>query len=217
MTLDGTVRVVLGILLAFIFLRAAWHKVADTRRFIAQLGAYRLLPGPVLPLLAAGFILLEVYLAATLPLPGWRSSALLAAALLGIYALAMGINLARDRRDLDCGCGGPAGDAQAISWALVVRNCFLATLALIAALPVAARTWSALDVGTALLAGIAACLLYSSIEQAIANWQRERRYAAQRTSYSILSPTSSPMSAPTAGPTISSAPGNTSSNRAISP
>ena len=43
MTLDGTVRVVLGILLAFIFLRAAWHKVADTRRFIAQLGAYRLL------------------------------------------------------------------------------------------------------------------------------------------------------------------------------
>jgi hypothetical protein len=192
MTLDATVRVVLGILLAFIFLRAAWHKVADTPRFIAQLGAYRLLPGPILPLLAALFILLEVYLAATLPLPGWRSSALLAAALLCVYALAMGINLARDRHDLDCGCGGPAGDAQAISWALVVRNGLLATLALIAALPVARRTWSALDVGTALLAGVAACLLYSGIEQAIANWQRERRYFGQRVSHSILSPTNSP-------------------------
>jgi len=201
MTLDGTVRVILGMLLAFIFLRAAWHKVADTRRFIAQLGAYRLLPGSWLPPLAAVFILLEVYLAATLPLPGWRSSALLAAALLCVYALAMGINLARDRHDLDCGCGGPAGDAQAISWALVVRNGLLAMLALIAALPVAARSWSPLDVGTALLAGIAACLLYSSIEQAIANWQRERRYFEQRTAHSILSPinssTTSPMTSPT--------------------
>jgi hypothetical protein len=197
MTLDGTVRVILGILLAFIFLRAAWHKAADLRRFVAQLGAYRLLPERCLPLLAGVLIVLEVYLAFTLPLPGWRSSALLAAALLSLYALAMSINLVRGRRDLDCGCGGPAGDAQAISWGLVIRNGFLALLALVAALPVATRSWSPLDVGTASLAGIAVCLLYCSIEQAIANWQRERRYFQQRTAYSILSPLNDPTTSPT--------------------
>jgi hypothetical protein len=201
MTLDGTVRVVIGILLAFIFLRAAWHKAADTRRFIAQLGAYRLLPEACLPLIAGVFILLEVYLAATLPLPGWRSSALLAAALLALYALAMGINLARGRHDLDCGCGGPASDAQAISWGLVARNGFLALLALVAALPVATRSWSPLAVGIASLAGIATCLLYCSIEQAIANWQRERRYLEQRTAYSILSPGNSSTAGATSGST----------------
>jgi hypothetical protein len=51
-----------------------------------------------------------------------------AAGLLLLFALAMGINLRRGRRHIDCGCFQNALK-QTLSWALVMRNVVLALLA----------------------------------------------------------------------------------------
>ena len=53
----------------------------------------------------------------------WAASA--AAGLLIVYAPGMGVNLARGRRDLDCGCGA-AGNRRAIAAWMVWRNLILA-------------------------------------------------------------------------------------------
>jgi hypothetical protein len=50
-----------------------------------------------------------------------------AAALLLLFALAMGINLRRGRRHIDCGCFQSALE-QTLSWTLVMRNAVLALL-----------------------------------------------------------------------------------------
>lgn len=182
MTLAFSVSFTLRILLAFIFLCGAWHKISNTHQFVAQFHAYRLLPEPVLPAVTYALILIEVYLAVSLPILGWLSSSFIAATLLTLYALAMAINLVRGRFYLDCGCGGPAKFSQPISWALVIRNGVLAIIAVVTTLPLAARALSPLDFSTMGLASTAAILMYCSIEQAILNRQREQHYLAQRTS-----------------------------------
>lgn len=55
----------------------------------------------------------------------------LAAALFGTFAAALAINLARGRRDIDCGCFG-AGHRRGISWWHAVRACVLLALAALA-------------------------------------------------------------------------------------
>src|SRR5262249_14927936 len=51
-----------------------------------------------------------------------------AAALLGLYAAAIAVNLARGRRHLDCGCTGPALRRPISGW-LVLRNLVLVAIA----------------------------------------------------------------------------------------
>ncbi|MGH8629603.1 MAG: MauE/DoxX family redox-associated membrane protein, partial [Burkholderiales bacterium] len=68
----------------------------------------------------------------------------LACALLLVYALAMGINLARGRRDIDCGCFKSALK-QTISGWLIGRNLLLAAAAAALLLPLAGRTTGVLD------------------------------------------------------------------------
>jgi len=101
--------------------------------------------------------------------------ALFAAGLLGLYALAMAINLFRGRNHIDCGCSGPSDRTQIISWSLVKRNLVLVLLALFC---VVAPTR---DINTAqlliILAGTAVTLLlYAAIEQALANIQGYSRW-----------------------------------------
>ena len=94
---------------------------------------------------------------------------------------AMSINLVRGKDDLDCGCSGPAGFCgRAISWALVVRNCVLAIFALATACADyrSPHRLSLLELSTIALASIAVIFIYCSIEQAIANQQRQTRYFA---------------------------------------
>jgi hypothetical protein len=174
MTIDFTVSMVLRLLLAYIFLRAALHKTSDLPHFVAQLDAYDVLPQRMLRGVAWLLVATEIALALTLPLQDWWISPLVAAALLGVYALALAINLLRGEEDLDCGCDGPAEFPQGISWALVGRNAVLMLLALATALPVAARELSLQDFGTVTFASAAAILLYSSVGQAIANQQRQK-------------------------------------------
>ena len=178
MSMALPLAIVVRVLLAFVFLRAAWHKARSLPHFQAQLDAYQLLPDAVLPAVARLFLLLEIAVALTLPVWAWSTPVLVAGGLLAIYTGALAISLLRGMKNLDCGCGGET--AQAITWALVLRNGFLIVLALIAMLPTAQRGVSLLEFATIVPACIAVILVYCSVELAIANEQRQRRHLEMR-------------------------------------
>jgi hypothetical protein len=95
--------------LALVFALAVWHKLRDLGAFAASVAAYELLPAQLAPLAATQLAVAELLLVGTLVLPPARTGAALAAlGLLALYSAAIGVNLVRGRRDLDCGCTGPA-------------------------------------------------------------------------------------------------------------
>ena len=156
--------------LAALWLIAGWHKATAFDVFSATLGDYRLVPRALLTLVAGLVVAFEFILAAGLIIPVTSSLAMFgSAALLTLYAFAMGLNLLRGRRHIDCGCMGPAA-RQSLSVWLVVRNLILALAALAAAGgPVTARSLLWLDIVT-IGAGVAGfALIYSAINHLIAN------------------------------------------------
>ena len=141
--------------LVLLFLVAAAHKLRDRGRFRATLADYRLLPAALVPAAGVFFPAIEAALAATLVVPALRAPGLAgAAALLAVYSLGIAINLARGRRDLDCGCAGPAARRPISGW-LVARNVTLAAAALALLAPVRARTLVWVD-GLTVLGGTTA-------------------------------------------------------------
>jgi hypothetical protein len=131
--------------LALVFAQAAWHKLRDLRAFALAVAAYELMPAPLAPLAAAQLLVAELSLVGMLLLPAARPGAALAAlSLLALYSAAIAVNLARGRRDIDCGCTGPALRQPLSGW-LLARNAALGALALCAALPAAARGLAAVD------------------------------------------------------------------------
>lgn len=137
--LDPAVEAALRGALALLFLVAAAHKLRDFGAFAGTLADYRMLPSRLTRPAAAAVVLLEATLAPALLLPRAHDPTLLAtAALLGAYTLAIGVNLLRGRRHIDCGCSGPAL-RQPLGESLVARNLLLVALALACLLPVRAR------------------------------------------------------------------------------
>jgi hypothetical protein len=166
--MDPVIDVTLRTALALLFFVAASHKLRDLGRFRATLGEYRLLPAGLTPLAAVLVVAVEVAAAGALLVPGARAAGLLAAAaVLVLYGAAIAINLARGRRDLDCGCAGPAV-RRPISGALVVRNAALAALALAGLLPVRPRALLWVDALTVAGATAALAAFYASLDRVIA-------------------------------------------------
>lgn len=166
---DLVVRLSLGLLLAV----AATHKLRDPARFRATLADHRVLPAGAVPLVAFAVPVLEGMLAIVL-LVGGRlrvPGLLVAAGLLAVYAAVIGVNLARGRRHVDCGCAGPAG-RQPISGWLVGRNLVLILAAGVAALPLHARALGWVDVGTVATAVLALAMLYAAGERLLAESAR---------------------------------------------
>ena len=158
MTLDPAVQLLLRAALSVLFARAAAHKLADIDAFRRAVEGYQLFAPLWAVPVGAALIAAEIALAVGLWLPPLAPSAGLgAAALLGLYGAAMAVNLARGRRDVDCGCSGPA-QRQPIRAALVARNAALAALALLSALPAGARALGWLDLYT-IGAGVLALVL----------------------------------------------------------
>lgn len=148
--------VLLGLRAAFalLFVSAARHKLVDRVGFREVLAAYRVVPaamvGSVAALVPAG----ELGVALAWLVPGGIGVAVLGTiVLLAIYALAIGVNLWRGRRTIDCGCG-LAGTRQAISEWLLARNGVLMLAALATLRPMAARPLVWVDVLT-LVGGLA--------------------------------------------------------------
>jgi len=167
--MDPVADLTLRAALALLFVVAAGHKLRDPRRFRATLAAYRLLPGALAPFAATLVVGLEVAIAAALLVPGARAAGLLAAAaLLVVYGAAIGINLARGRRDIDCGCAGPAV-RRPINGALVARNATLAAVALAGLAPVHPRALVWVDALTVAGATAALAACWAALDRVIAH------------------------------------------------
>jgi len=165
--MDPVVDLTLRAALALLLLAAAVHKLRDPGTFRATLAEYRLLPDAVAPAAAGLVIGVELAIAAALlalPAPGLVATALL----LATYALAIGINLARGRRHIDCGCGGPAA-RQPISGRLVARNLLLAAVALAGLAPIHARPLVWVDALTVVAATAALATLYATLDRMLAD------------------------------------------------
>jgi uncharacterized membrane protein YphA (DoxX/SURF4 family) len=178
--MDIAISYILRFLLVAIFFRSVLHKIRNYPQFYAELDAYQLLPGFLLPLCALLLPLLEGYCALTLLIQGWLPPSVVAATLFALYGVAMAINLVRGREDIDCGCNTALVFRQSISWALVVRNLVLTGMALLGLVPVVSRSLTALDIVTIACASVAITFVYISIEQAMANQQRQQRFHALR-------------------------------------
>jgi uncharacterized membrane protein YphA (DoxX/SURF4 family) len=127
------IALAIRVLLALVFMTAALGKVRHRLAFQGVVANYRLIPDFAVPAFALLLPLVEAAVAGGLLVasPAWPEVG--AAILLMLFAAAMGINIWRGRRHIDCGCFQSALK-QTLSWTLVARN---AGLALLLALPVA--------------------------------------------------------------------------------
>ena len=151
--MDPVVAWVVRGVLALVLLVACAHKLRAPRAFIETLRGYELIPGALAPWLGALLVLAELGLGLGLLVPAAQRVATSGAVtLLLTYALAIAVNLLRDRRDIDCGCSG-AADRQSLSGWLVLRNLCLAAGGITTLVPVAARALDPLDLFT-IVAGV---------------------------------------------------------------
>jgi hypothetical protein len=152
--------------LGILFATAALSKLRNRRDFYAAMLAYQLLPSRwamnlavILPW-AEGVIAVGLILGVNAALPA-------AGGLLSIYALAMGVNLGRGRRDLDCGCGGAP---QPLNVWLVIRNLVLAAVAFAASFwPADTHTWKPIDALIVVSTVSVLTLIYVSGHRLLAN------------------------------------------------
>jgi hypothetical protein len=154
--LDPVIQISVAYALAVLWLIGGVDKVMRFRRFSATVLEYHILPDSLSVRSAAIVAALEIGLAGALLTPLGRSAGLGGSAgLLALYAAAIGVNLLRGRRHIDCGCLGPV-DRQPLSEWLVGRNLVLAAAALVGLLPVQSRALVWID---AISIGATVCVL----------------------------------------------------------
>lgn len=157
MSVDPVVALIARAALVLLFAAAAWHKWRNVAGFEATLADYQVLPDAVVPAAARGVAAFEAALTVALALPGLDPySGGAAALLLAFYSSAIALNLARGRRDIDCGCLGP-GRRHSLSGWLLARNGLLVLTALVLVAPAGSRPLHAVDAVSA--AGALATLL----------------------------------------------------------
>jgi hypothetical protein len=151
---------------ALLFASAGIHKLRGLSRFTAIFGAYRLLPERLARPVAwlVPFVELGAAVALLWPPGGQRAAVVPAVALLVVYAGGIGINIARGRRDLDCGCVMGQGRRAIAAW-MVYRNLALAVLLGIAGSPWSSRPLNGVDLLTILGSVIAGAMLYASADR----------------------------------------------------
>ena len=121
--------------LGFVFLGASIPKLLARADFQAALANYRILPDRLVAPVAQWLPRIELAAAAALFAGVFVTAVGLAVVtLLLVFAVAVGVNLARGRQ-IDCGCSGFTA-RRTISWPAVARNVALAVVA------VTATIWS---------------------------------------------------------------------------
>ncbi len=131
--------------LAAVLILSAAGQWRDRARMHDVVAAYRLLPDRLTAPFALALPIVEV-LAALALLVGYGA---VAAGLFAMFAVAIGINLARGRHDIDCGCGGPA--LLTLSPALLARNLVLLMASVVALAPAGGQLETAVAAGQALV------------------------------------------------------------------
>ncbi|MDE2003411.1 MAG: methylamine utilization protein MauE, partial [Betaproteobacteria bacterium] len=90
-------------------------------------------------------------------------------ALLLVFSVAVTINLVRGRRDVDCGCFGPAGTSNAgLSGWIVLRNLALAAMAAALWVPTGVRPVVWVDYVTLGFATVTSLLVFAVVNRLIA-------------------------------------------------
>mgnify|MGYP001199430178 CR=1 FL=1 len=129
---EGVTALAAGALGGMMFV-AGVAKLRKHDDFLSVVASYRLLPASMLESFSWGLALCEM-VAGVLLLSGVGrvEGGLLSAGLFALFSLAMGVNVARGRVGLSCGCmPGLAGET--LSWGRVVRTGLLVPLSLVAA------------------------------------------------------------------------------------
>ena len=158
--LDPVLPLFARLALALLFVGAVRHKLADLLRFEGIVRDYRLAPSAWSFGIARVLLALEIGLVVGLVAP-WTATraAVVAAIVLAGYAVAIGVNLARGRNEIECGCGGPG---ERLHLRLVARNALLIAVGLVGASASTDRALGALD-GLTLAVGLASvALLWSA-------------------------------------------------------
>ena len=169
MHLDPIFIIACALAIAVLLASAATHKLRAPARFAKQLADYQLLPYSVVRPIARVIPVVELVIAFTLLVPACRSwAALSAASLIALYAAAMGFNLWRGRRDIDCGCAGP-DQAQPLRPLLLLRNSVLVGLALLASLLPVVRDLGFFDGFVTVAASATVLLIYAAADGLLAN------------------------------------------------
>ena len=163
--MDPAIDLTIRAALALLFVTAAAHKLRDRAAFRATFAEYRILPETV----SAVVPLAELAVAALLVVAATSALGKIgAAALLLVYAAAVGVNLARGRRHIDCGCAGPRA-RRPIGGGIVVRNALLAAAALAGLVPVAGRPLVWVDALTVSGAVLTLTALYLAADRLLAH------------------------------------------------
>lgn len=163
------VVLVADVLLGGLFLLGAAAKARDFTTFTGTLGNYDLLPEalvtPVAAVIAAAEFAAGAGAIIAMAIGSQLAMAGIAALLL-LYGAAMGINIARGRDHIDCGCLGFGTARASLGWELVARNILLAGVALaVAALPVDPRPLGAIDAISGIGAIVTLALIYLGFGQ----------------------------------------------------
>jgi len=171
--LDPLIYRIAALCFAVLFLVAGMHKIANVNQFRANLSAYKILPGklisPVTRVLPVFEILLGLIWAANL---FQTLSAVLTALILSSYTMAIGINLARGRNYIDCGCGFSSStrtEGQQLSTGLLLRNIALIVTAGIAGITSTDRLLGYMDYFSIVIASIIVVLAYMAFNQLLMN------------------------------------------------
>lgn len=163
------------VLVGLTFVTAAFGKLRHRLEFQGVVSNYRLLPEAAVPAFALFLPPVEIVVATALLFAPSSWSALCAAALLVVFAVAMGINMQRGRRHIDCGCFQSALK-QTLSWVLVARNVGLALLLAVPA-TVPERALSPAGAAEALLTGTVSFVLLQSMNvlwSVVPAWRQRR-------------------------------------------
>ena len=166
--MDPAIDLTLRAALALLFFVAATHKLRDVAAFQRTFGDYRLVPNALGARLALLVAPAELSVAMLLVAPDTSALGKMGAAgLLVVYGAAVGVNLVRGRRHIDCGCAGPHA-RRPIGGGLVARNALLAAAALAALVPVRPRGLVWVDALTVSGAVVALAALYLAADRLMA-------------------------------------------------
>lgn len=169
MPIDPIVHIVAALVLSCVFVTAGFHKCQAPAEFATALSNYKLLPAALNRQCVYLLPVAEIMTGVALLIPAVTQLAAAAAgALLTLYMFAIGVNLLRGRRNIDCGCGGPQ-QRQTISEWMIARNGLLLFLAALAGAPVQPRPLLWFDWAVVVLAAVVGCLFYYIINQLLVN------------------------------------------------
>jgi hypothetical protein len=172
MTIDPIVALSIRIFLGGLFSLTVWHKLSDLNRFTQVIRSYfrNTLPLNSIGLYLIAGVVIACELSIAFSAVTMRSHEFLGASastLLVLYAVAMGMNILRGNRLLDCGCSW-GGDTP-VSGLLVLCNLLLACGVLTLIMPIEARTLTTFEIANSAALAFCAYLIYLAVDQLINN------------------------------------------------